>query len=358
MRKNIIFTLTFLINNFLFAQTNVNFPEDLFIPPVKIPIYLSGTFGELRSNHFHAGIDIKTGGETGKKIYTIQDGYVSRIHISTSGYGKSLYITHPNGYISVYGHLSRYNNKIEKYIKEYQYDNQTHTLKIFPDKSLFPVKKGDIIAYSGNSGYSFGPHLHFEIRKSKDHTPLNALLFNFDVKDNIKPKILGIAVYPANPNSYINGKNTKKIIDTKGIRGDYQLKNDDTLRVSGDIGFGIETYDYLNESNNKCGVYSIELKINNSRIYYHEIQEIPFHKMRFINTHIDYETKIKDGRKFQKSFISPNNDLSIYKNVVNNGIIHFSENRVYNIQYIVKDSYQNTSKLDFIVKAVQRDTTK
>ena len=191
-------TRSFLLVSLLFAcmglMAQENFPK--YGKPVDIPIYLSATFGELRPNHLHAGLDIKTQAVEGKKIYAVADGYVSRIGVSPYGYGNVLYITHYDGYTSVYAHLQRFSGEIAKYVKQYQYKNKTFAAQIFPDKDKFPVKKGDLIAYSGNSGGSGGPHLHFEIRHTDSEKPVNPLYFGYQIEDNVKPMILGASVYP------------------------------------------------------------------------------------------------------------------------------------------------------------------
>ena len=175
-----------------------------FRSPLDIPLYLSGNFSELRGNHFHSGIDIKTLSVEGKAVYAVEDGYVSRIKISTSGYGKAIYIRHPNGYTSVYGHLQKGSPEIENYIQNKQYKKESYTIELFPDKDELVVIKGDLIARSGNSGSSSGPHLHFEIRDTRSEEPLNPLLYNFAITDNIRPIIKGIRIYPLSEKSFVS----------------------------------------------------------------------------------------------------------------------------------------------------------
>ncbi|HRW63920.1 MAG TPA: M23 family metallopeptidase, partial [Bacteroidales bacterium] len=253
-----------------------------FISPVDFPIYLSGNFGEIRAEHFHSGIDIKTQGVEGKKIFAIENGHISRIKISANGYGKTLYIEHPNGYTSVYAHLSRYNHVIDKIVKELQYENKTFEINYFPKPNQIPVKKGQVIAFSGNTGRSFGPHLHFEIRETNYQVPVNPLIFNFEIKDNIAPQINHVAIYPLGNNSKINHQHNKLIIPAIKSNGNYILQDTSLLLVEGNIGFGIELYDYLNGSNNKCGIYTLSLFIDSLLVYNHKVDKVTFGETAYV----------------------------------------------------------------------------
>lgn len=340
--KLIIFFIFFC--QLSYSQSNNN---KIFSSPVNIPIKLAGTFGELRTGHFHAGIDIKTNGVSGEIIKSISDGYVSRIKISANGYGHAIYLTHPNNITSVYGHLSKYNPKLKKYLKKYQYEHQTFEVNIILKPDEFPVKKGDIIGFSGNTGGTMGPHLHFELRNTSNQHPINPLLFNFNITDNIPPKIYYLACYPIDKNSFINNKNKKIIIPAKLVENTYKIVGFNKLELSGNIGFGIETYDYINNSRNKCGVNTIELAINKKTIFEYQINEFDFSETRYINSHIDYAEKEISNRKIQKTYIEPNNNLSTYRNIINNGIFNFENNKNYEIEISVYDSYKNKSTLQF-----------
>lgn len=322
------------------------YPQDYFRSPLDIPLYLSGNFAEIRSNHFHSGIDIKTQGKEGFKVFAIANGYISRIKIQSGGYGRALYITHPNGYTSVYGHLKVFNDKIEKYIKDVQYKRREHSVDVYPRNDMFPVRKGDVIALSGNSGRSSGPHLHFEIRDAATEFPLNVLLFNFNIKDNINPFINTLVIYPINYNSLVNNANKATRMNLINKNNTYSIENSTIIELKGEIGFGIEAIDYLNGVNNKCGVYSIDLFIDEILIYAYELEKFSFYESRYINSFIDYKEKQTNNRKIQKLFIDPNNKLSIYK-TKGNGIYNFNDNDTHHIKIVVKDVYKNTSMLKF-----------
>lgn len=326
-----------------------------FHMPLNIPLLLSGNFGEVRSTHFHTGIDIKTQQETGKKVYAVYDGYISRVKVQSGAYGKSLYLTHPNGYVSLYAHLSKFMPEIETLIKEYQYERKSFEVDFYPDAGQYIVEKGQVIALSGNTGRSGGPHLHFELRKARNQNPLNVLKYHFDIKDDIKPVIDNIVVYPVDNLSLVNDENIKLIIPVAGSNGHYEIPERDSISVSGNIGFGIETYDYLNGSNNKCGVYSIELFIKDSLVYSHKIDELSFDELRYVNSHTDYEEKIKNKRIIHKLFLEPNNKLNIYGNLVNRGIYKFEDSNLAEVRIIVRDIYKNVSQISFPVKSDKKD---
>ncbi|MFP3859384.1 MAG: M23 family metallopeptidase [Bacteroidales bacterium] len=354
-----ILFLCFTFPVFLYSQTSDTSKSSLNIP-VDIPVYLAGNFGELRSGHLHAGIDIKTNGRSGYKINAIQDGYVSRIKISEGGYGKALYINHPQQDLtSVYAHLQSFPEEIEKYILDNQYRRKSYEIELFPEKNKFKVKKGDLIGFTGNSGSSKGPHLHFEIRSQHNQHPINPLKRGINIEDNIAPKIFQAALYPESNKSTINNSTEKLILNTKKSSGNkYKLHGEDTIELHGPISFGIKTNDFINGSNNWCGVYEIELLIDDVSIYNHTIDEFSFQNTRYINAIIDYEEKIKNNNTVQKLSLLPNNRLNIYKNVKNKGIYNFTTNNIHDIIYKVTDEKGNTSSLSFKVKGSSQPPVK
>lgn len=313
MRSLIFFLLSL---NFCFAQ--VQYPQDYFRSPLDIPLVLSGTFAELRSNHFHSGLDIKTQQRTGLNIYATADGYISRIKISHYGYGKALYIIHPNGYTTVYAHLKSFGDTIETYIKECQYEKESYEIEVFPQPTELPVTKGEIIALSGNSGSSGGPHLHFEIRDNAER-PINPLLFGIDIKDTKSPFVSAVYAYPKTKSSHVNDSYSRKelrLIPNKN--GDYTVE---PIKAFGEIGFGIVSYDQQDMATNKNGLSNVQSFINGNKNFEIDFKRFSFSETKHINRLIDYEVYKSKRSRIQKLFVQKGNPLSLYKDVTESGYI-------------------------------------
>lgn len=341
----------------LFASAQ-NREKDYFAAPVNIPLFLTGNFGELRNNHFHSGIDIKTEGRTGLPVYAAADGYISRISVSPFGFGNALYINHPNGTTTVYGHLDSFSEKVQQYVRENQYDKESFSVDLSPFSWKFPVKKGDLIAYSGNSGSSGGPHLHFEIRNSSTERTTNPLLYNFAIKDVISPKIISVMLFPESEDAAISGRQTKQYYETVFYGQAYHIQKNPVIPVCGTIGFGVQTIDYLDGNWSKCGIYSLQLKVDEETIYSFKMDEFGFDESRYINSHIDYDQKIRLGRSIYKTWIEPGNKLSIYNREDGNGLYTFSDEKVHEIKYEIADAYGNLSTLVFSVVSKKQNVQK
>lgn len=339
----------------LFTIISISSISQNYISPFDFPLLLSGTFGELRNNHFHAGIDIKTEGLEGKEIRAIADGYISRIKVSTWGYGRVIYIVHPEtGHTSVYAHMQIFNEKIEKIIQKKQYQKKSFEINYYPDKNTILIKQGDVIGLSGNSGQSGGPHLHFEIRDTKTEHPLNPLSFGFDVADNINPILSEIKIY-AHENSTINHKKENLRIPLKKDGENYLLNSNSAIKLNGDISFGISTIDRQNGApHNKNGVYAIKLFVDNNLIHHFEVDELSFSEKRFLNAHIDYACYIDKGIRFNRCYTLPYNQLSNYKKNINKGIINFSDSLIHEIRFEVSDIKGNTSILNFNIQSEKK----
>ncbi|WP_348810645.1 M23 family metallopeptidase [Flavobacterium maritimum] len=302
------FVFFILFGGSVFAQTN--YPQDYFSPPLSIPMELSGNFGELRPNHFHAGFDFKTLQREGLKVYAVADGYVSRIKISTFGNGKTIYVTHPNGYTSVYAHLQRATDTIESFIKQEHYKKESFEIEVFykPDELL--VKKGQVIAFSGNTGASEGPHLHFEFRDSKTEFIINPMLFGFDkfIKDTKKPVLSGVYVYPLDINTTVN-QSKRPILLNLSLQNDGTYLSDKVV-TNGKIGFGISTFDYDDVSFNKNGVYKVQSFFNGKPNFSYQLDTYSFDDMRYVNALIDYSRYKKTQQRVQKLFMKKPYKLS------------------------------------------------
>lgn len=326
-----------------------NYPLTDFRQPLDIlPPALAGSFGELRANHFHSGADFRTNQRTGYPVYAVADGYISRLRVQNSGFGLALYINHTNGFTSVYGHLDRFAPKIATTVKTIQYQKQSYEIDEFPQPDLIPVRKGDVIGYSGNTGSSGGPHLHFELRDTKTEEILNPQLLGIKIPDNIKPVISAIYVYRLN-NKPFNEFTPKQYFQVAGNNGNYRLNQVKTILLTGEVGFGIVTTDRHNGRSGLNGVYAIELLVDGQPIYTSSLERFSFANSRAINSHIDYPTYIKQKTRIQKSFVDPGNPLKIYSNLVKNGRITFTDAAIHAVKYIVTDANGNQSTLQFNV---------
>jgi hypothetical protein len=321
-----------------------------FIPPLNIPLFLAGNYGEIRGAHFHTGVDFKTEQVEGKKVFAADSGYVFRISVQSGGYGHSIYMRHPDGKVTLYGHLRQFTPEMDRWVKDQQYHKKSFEVDLYPQSGLFVFRKGGLIGFSGSTGFSGGPHLHFEIRDRSASIPLNVLKYKFPVRDGIKPKINWLAIYPMDDSSTVNGLNHKLLLPVIGSNGNHHLETGNIF-VSGNIGFGIETYDYLDNSANPCSPYAVSL-FEDSRMHLRFVLDsIPFSLSGYVDSHIDYEEKLRSGKTIQKLFVEPNNRLSIYKGVIDRGIIRFSDTLVHMMAMSVEDAYGNLSSLHFKVRS-------
>lgn len=327
------------------------YPLTDFRQPLDIvPPALAGSFGELRANHFHSGTDFKTNQTTGYPVYATADGYISRLRVQNSGFGLALYINHPNGFTSVYGHLSRFSPKIAQQVKNIQYKNISYEIDEFPNADLIPVRKGDVIAYSGNTGSSGGPHLHFEIRDTKTEATINPQLLGIQIPDNIPPVIYAMYAYRLNGKPF-NEFTPKQYFQVIGGGGNYHLNKVSTIHLSGEIGFGITATDRHSGNSGLNGVYSIELFLDGKPVFTSALERFSFDNSRAINSHIDYPAFLNLKKSIQKSFVDPGNPLQIYSNLVNSGRMNFNDDKAHEVKYIVTDARGNKSTLLFNVIA-------
>ena len=348
--------MRFLIFCFLFSWSLVAqtlYPKDYFSPPLDIPMQLSGNFGELRPNHFHAGFDFKTQQKEGLKVYASADGYVSRIKISTFGNGKTIYINHPNGYTTVYAHLQKAVGPIQDFISQTHYKEQAFEIEMYLKPGEIPIKKGELIALSGNTGASEGPHLHYEIRDTQSEYIINPLHFGFDlgIKDTKKPTLSGLYVYPLFSTTV--NKSQRPIVLNYSLQKDGTYLADKVV-ANGPIGFGITTDDYDDVSFNKNGAYSVKSFFNGHPSFGFQFDTYSFDDMRYVNALIDYAKYKKTSQRVQKLFMNSKYNLPfIMTNETKGQIIPVPNlDGLYRIE--VGDYFGNTTLVSI---PIQYDTT-
>lgn len=339
--RALLSSLLILISVSLLAQAEPDTRD--FRSPLDIPLILAGTFGELRSNHFHSGLDLKTQQREGLPVYAIGPGTVSRIKISHWGYGKALYIAHPNGYTSVYAHLQKFSPEIEAYVKKAQYDQRSYEIELFPEHGKLLVDQGEVIAFSGNTGGSSGPHLHFEIRNSTTEHPINPLLFGYEVRDATEPTLLEAYAYPLSQTSQVSGSTERiKLNIRRQADGTYVS---DTLSVIGDIGFGVHTYDRQDMAANKNGPYAIKQLVDGKLYTDIVFDRFSFGESRLINTLIDYEHFGQTYDRVQRLFRAPGNRLSLFETPENDGKVSVQSGSTKTVEIVISDLKENKTLL-------------
>lgn len=324
----------------------VNYPKTIFRNPLAIPMSLAANFGELRSNHFHMGLDIRTRHRVNLPVYAAADGYISSIKIEPFGFGQAVYIRHPQGYITLYAHLNAFNPGLASYVKKKQYEKEKWDVYLNLPAGLFPVKKGDLIAYSGNMGGSQGPHLHFEIRELPDDVNLNPMLFGLPVQDNTPPVVRKLAVYDRNKSIY---EQSPVFYPVKAAGSQYTLAGNLLEVHTTRVGFGISGFDTQTGSANPNGIYQAVVYDNGQPISGFRMNHISYNDTRGINAHIDYRTKAMGGPYYQLLFSLPGYDHSVYQQV-DSGYIRLTDQKIHNIRIELKDAYDNTADLDFRVQ--------
>lgn len=339
---------------FLFAGITNNTAEAQQLrKPMDIPVLLSGNFGELRSNHFHSGIDFKTQGVEGKPIHSVQDGYVSRISVSPWGYGNGLYITHPNGTTTVYGHLQKFSQKITAYLKEKQYEQESFNVNLSLTPDELPVKEGELVALSGNTGSSGGPHLHFEVRDTETEEPMDPIEYYKDlIKDTQAPKIQGIMVYSMPGKGVVNGSRRKLELKPVTAKNGKQTLTG-KIEAWGEIGLAVKGYDYMDNTSNIYGIKDITLTADSQVIFHSNLDRFAFDESRYLNSFTDFE-EWKEHRSFYiKSFVDPGNRLRFIESL-NRGILTIDEPRTYHLTYQLADAFGNTTRLSIQIEGKEQ----
>ena len=337
IKRNFSLSLVAILSSFLHAQ-------EAPTPPLDIPLKLSGTFGEFRPTHFHAGLDIKTQGKEGFKVSSIKAGSVRRIKVATTGYGKCLYIQHADGTTSVYAHLKKFAPKIESFIKAYQYEKETFLTQKFLKLGEMTVEQGEVIGYSGNTGGSLGPHLHFEIRDTKAETPLNPLQLGFEIPDSIRPIVQGFYRYKKEEDRL----SEKTQLPLERINDSvYQA---DLQQLGGIHAFGIRLFDRQNLSYNRNGIYKAVVKVNGEEKFSYTFDKIDFRDGKKIDALIDYPTYREERIRIQKLFRDLDVDYSFLPKTAPDGFVNFEKDRAYQIEIVVEDYTHNKTYISFYVE--------
>ena len=321
--------------------------EPYFRSPLDIPLQAAAYFGDVRSNHFHSGLDLRTQQTEGKNIYAVADGFVSRIRISAYGFGYALYLDHPDGHTSVYGHMQRYSERIAAFAIKKQTEKETFELDIKLNPGDLPVKKGEIIGLSGNSGSSEGPHLHFELRNTKTEEILNPMTLGIQFPDHKAPVIKRLFIYKKDGYEAWHSKQT---LPVAGSGTKYYCTSPMPLRIEGRFGIGIQSEDWDDVSGGPEGFYSLEMQLDGKTVFKQELDQFSFSETRYVNSSIDYEQKIATGKVSQFCFLQPGNQMTIFKEKKNAGILDFPDSSLHIIRIEVKDFFGNSSAIQLFIQ--------
>lgn len=351
---NIFLSLIFL--NIQAQKPQLTYPKGYFLFPINPnqQNYLAGGMGDLRSDHFHSGIDIKTQGREGLPVYATGDGYISEVRVQTSGYGNVIFISHPNGFVSVYGHLKTFAEPLASYVRKKRLESQTFEIKLSLKPEEFEVARGQIIGLSGNTGGSAGPHLHFEIRDGINNI-LNPLNFGFaEIKDNIPPIFQQLIIKTLSTNSRINGEFGKQLFYPTKSGNNYSLNNE--IFANGELGIELLAVDKMNGTNNSNGLSCVELFVDGVEQYYAHLEQFPNDVSHDINVHNDYAQEQMKGQRFQKLFQEDgNNSLQIYKPSLTKGKIKITDGKTHQITVKIWDTFENSSILNFIINGEKKE---
>ena len=346
-----------LIILFLFISININsqtnFPKNYFSNPLEIELILNGNFGESRPSHFHSGIDFKTQFKEGLNVFSSAKGYVSRISIKHGGFGKALYINHPNGYTTVYAHLKNFNKKIEDYIKKIQYNKKSYQIEHYFKKDVIKILKNENIGKSGNTGSSFGPHLHYEIRLTKNQKAINPQLFEIDIKDTRRPIINSVFLYKLDSLNKIS-----EPIKLKIKRINDSIYQSEEVTANGTIGFGISGFDRQDLANNKNGIYKYSTIYDNKENIEFNFNSFFFEESIKIKTLIDYKYYIENKSRIVKLFKDHGNNLSIYSNNKSGYINIENDISLYQITLADLKGNKSTIKIPITKGDIKKSTLK
>ena len=322
------------------ANSQTKYPTNYFSNPLQIPLILNGNFGESRSNHFHSGIDIKTQFKEGLKVFSVAKGNISRIKIAHGGFGKAIYVSHPNGYTTVYAHLKKFNNSIEEFVKKIQYKKQSYEVDLYLNTSDLKVFNNEVIGFSGNTGSSSGPHLHFETRKTVNQKALNPLLFGIEIKDTRRPVVNSLYMYKKLKSGSISLP--YKVVLNKINDSTFATKK---IKVNGLVSFGLSGFDRQDLAKNKNGIYEISTFLNENLINSMKFDSFFFEESIKINSLIDYSFFVENRKRILKLFLEDENDLSIYS-TKNKGFVDVKQKTELLFKIVAKDIKGNSISIN------------
>lgn len=342
-----LFFLLFYYNSHAQFLPDRNYPKNYFIYPVDARIGIAANYGELRPNHYHMGLDCRTNQVQNRPVMAAAEGYVAHIRVEPFGFGRAIYINHPNGLTTLYGHLNKFFPALEKYVKEQQYKLQSWQVFLDIPPGMFPVKKGQFIAFSGNAGGSQGPHCHFEIRDTKTDKVLNPLLFGMPIPDKVPPSIIRLAMYDRSKSTY---SQSPKLFSIKKVNGVYTTAQPLLICNTDKVSFGISANDKVTGSSNPNGIYEGLLFFDDNPIVGFQIDSITYDETRYVNAHIDYKTKAAGGPYIEHLSRLPGYPEGVYKDFNGDGVIELKDENIHQVKIIVKDPNGNTSTLEFKIK--------
>lgn len=351
MRTGSIALFFCLLFSFSFQQEK-RYPPEQFRLPLDGPLRLSGTFGELRPGHFHSGLDIK--GYVGQPLLATAAGFISRIEVRSGGYGKAIYLSHPNGYTSVYAHLDRFSPEVEEYVKSNQYAHESFEVELLPESNRFPFEAGAVVGYIGLTGHSFGPHLHFELRESGGGPAINPLLFGLKIADHRPPAIQALRLYLLSQNGT---SHSSTLFPVRGSRGAYRLSKGDTLYTdSPSTAFSLKAFDQLDGADNWDGIYELQFFINDSLSYAFHLAALGPESDSFLDGHIDYSAQTEGEGLFNRCYRMPGNALDIYD--PGDGIVALAPGGKAKLTFLTRDLAGNTARLECWLKRRLQPTEK
>ena len=350
--SNFRFQFLFTSLFFLVSASAQQYPQNYFRNPLNIPMQLVANFGELRSNHWHMGLDIRTQQRENLPVHAAAEGYIAAVGIDAMGFGRAIYINHPNGLTTLYAHLNNFEPRLQAWVKEQQYQAERWAIKIEVPQHLFPVKKGQFIAYSGNTGGSQGPHVHFEIRETSTDRCLNPLLFGFPIADAVPPTLQRLAMYDRNKTVYAQAP---QLLAVKKSGRNYALAASNTIRVgTSRISFAVGAVDRFSNSSNPNGIYAARIWMDGVLQSEFILDSIDYLETRYMNAHIDYRYKLAGGPYLQHLSRMPGDLTNIYTSTASNGVLELNDDALHKVQIELEDAKGNTSRLVFQVQYDQR----